>query len=79
MIHESDNNDYTHNTPSEKYNVFEIINGERELFTVEVTNRGVYFDHNMMNGCLFVSHEKLEKLDCFREEFLREIETTDSN
>lgn len=65
-----------HNTPKGQYNVFTIEDDEdwRELFTAEVTNKGVYLDHNFIEGCLFLSHDDFEKLDSFRQEFLNEIE-----
>lgn len=70
----SDENDYTHNTPAGQYNVFCIEDNELgELFTVEVTNEGIYLDHNWTEGCLFMSHDDFEQLNQFRQEFLEEI------
>lgn len=64
-----------HDTPPGQYNVYPIVQGSGlgELFTAEVTDNGVYLDHNFMEGCLFLSHEDFEKLDSFRQEFLEEI------
>ena len=62
------------NTPPGKYNVHCIEENEiGELFTAEITNEGVYLDHNWVDGCLYLSHEEFEELDSFREEFLGEI------
>jgi hypothetical protein len=64
----------THNTSGNKYNQMAIEENELgEKFTVEVTDQGVYFDHNWVNGCLFVEHEEFKELDVFRREFLEEI------
>lgn len=65
----------THDTPKGQYNVFCLEDNELgELFTVEVADNGVYFDHNWAEGCLFLSHEDFEDLDEFRQEFLEEID-----
>lgn len=65
-----------HDTPSGQYNVFPIIKDTSlggEKFTAEVTDSGVYLDHNYIEGCLYISHENFEGLDEFREAFLEEI------
>lgn len=69
--------DTDHNTPAGQYNVFPIyvedeINND-EIFTVEVTDCGVYLDHNYINGCLYISHDDFEDLNEFRAEFIEEI------
>lgn len=64
----------THHTPPGQYNVFCINNNEMgEMFTVEVTDKGIHLDHNWIEGGLFISHEDFEGLDEFRQEFLEEI------
>lgn len=67
-----------HATPKGQYNVYCIEDHEigDELFTAEITDRGVYLDHNYSEGCLFLSHEDFESLDNFRQEFLDEIDTS---
>lgn len=65
----------THDTSGDKYNQTTIDENELgEQFTAEVTDRGVYLDHNWVDGCLFISHEDFEDLDEFRQEFLEEID-----
>jgi hypothetical protein len=70
----------THNTPPEQYNVFTIHDGRDlagELFTAEVTDRGVHLDHNFAEGGLFIKHEDFADLNDFRKEILEEIDQED--
>jgi len=66
-----------HNTPEGQYNVFDIYAEDpeeiEEKFTVEITDSGVYLDHNFVEGCLYISHENFQKLNKFRQEFVEEI------
>lgn len=62
-----------HLTSGNKYNQTTIIDTCGEKFTAEITDSGVYLDHNYSEGCLYLSHEEWEDLDEFRKEFLEEI------
>lgn len=57
-----------------KYNQYCIEDNELgEEFIAEITDHGVYLNHNWMEGGLFIPHEEFEELNNFRKEFLDEI------
>lgn len=56
------------------YNELDLIDGDwEEKHIAEITDSGIYFDHNFMDGCTYISHEKIDELIEFRDEFLEEI------
>lgn len=64
----------TGDPPMTQYNQFEIESNDLgEVFTAEVTDEGVYLEHNWIDGGLFISHDQWESLDEFRTDFLDEI------
>lgn len=63
-----------HDTSGGKYNQFVLEDNELgEKHVAEVTDHGVYLDHNWQEGCQFIPHETWDKLDEHRVEFLIEI------